>query len=82
MMKVAKKCCGQCLFTSKKIVSDERKESLLKDCVRNDTHFICHKASMKRENVVCRGFFDNHSTGMIRISERLRMIEYVDVEAM
>lgn len=81
MLKVAKKCCGQCLFTSKKIVSDERKASILEDCVRNDTHFVCHKASMKGEDVVCRGFFGNHDSSMIRIAGRLNMIEFVDVEA-
>lgn len=82
MMKVAKKCCGQCLFTSKKIVSDERKDQLLKDCVKDDAHFICHKATIKNDDVVCRGFYENYSTNMIRIAGRLGAIKCVDVEAM
>ncbi|QNJ59133.1 hypothetical protein [Vibrio phage vB_ValS_PJ32] len=80
MLKVAKKCCGQCLFTSKRIVSEQRKDSLIRDCVKNDTHFTCHKATIKKEDVVCRGFYENHSTNMIRISGRLGMIEFVEVE--
>lgn len=78
MMEVKKKCCGQCLFSKNKIVSDERKENLLSDIKREDTHFICHKASIEGKDHVCRGFYDKKTSNMIRISQRLNMIKFVD----
>ncbi|AUR81211.1 hypothetical protein Ares1_0087 [Vibrio phage Ares1] len=80
MMQVSKRCCGQCLFTPKKIVSDARKKDILKTCEQDDTHFICHKATIKKQNVVCRGFFENQSTNALRVAERLGLIEFVEVE--
>ena len=78
MLKVIKKCCGQCLFSKNKIVSDSRKEQLLSDIERKDSHFICHKATIKNKEVVCRGFYENKTSNMIRISQRLGMVEFVD----
>ena len=78
MLQVTKKCCGQCLFSSKKIVSDERKEGLLSDIEANDSYFVCHKASQKNKDIVCRGFFENKTSNMIRVASRLRMIEFVE----
>ncbi|MEZ9681925.1 hypothetical protein AB4306_18410 [Vibrio splendidus] len=78
MMKVKKKCCGKCLFGSNKIVSDSRKKSILSDCAKNDSHFVCHEGTMKNEDIVCRAFFEQRSSNMIRIAQRLNMITYVD----
>ncbi len=78
MMKVKKKCCGKCLFGSNKIVSDSRKKDILRDCTKNDSHFVCHEGTMKNEDIVCRAFFEQRSTNLIRISQRLGMIEFVD----
>lgn len=77
-MNVKKKCCDQCLFTDNKIVSDKRKNQLIKECVINDTHFICHKASLKGENTCCRGFYDNYDSQLIRIAKRLNAVNFVD----
>ena len=78
MLQVKKKCCGQCLFSKNKIVSEARKKSLLKDIENNDTHFICHKATIEKKEVVCRGFYEQRTSQMIRISQRLNMVEFVD----
>lgn len=78
MLQVTKKCCGQCLFGKNKIVSDKRKQQLLNDIERKDSHFICHKATIKNKEVVCRGFYENKTSNMIRISQRLDMVEFVD----
>ena len=78
MLQVTKKCCGECLFGKNKIVSDERKKILLREIEREDTHFICHKATIKNKEVVCRGFYENKTSNMIRISQRLGMVEFVD----
>jgi len=80
MLKVSKKCCGQCLFSKNKIVSEERKDQLLDDIERKDSHFTCHKATIKNEDIVCRGFYEQKTSNMIRIAQRLGMVEFVDVE--
>lgn len=78
MFKVKKERCNECLFSKNKIVSDERRLELLSDCITNDSHFICHKASIDGEDICCRGFYDSSSSNLIRISGRLNMIEFVD----
>jgi hypothetical protein len=78
MFKVKKECCNECLFSKNKIVSDSRKASILKGCVRDDAHFICHKATIDGEDICCSGFYKSYSTNMIRISQRLRMVKLVD----
>lgn len=75
---VMKQKCDQCLFSENKIVSNERRKDILAECKRKDAHFICHKASIAGgKDVCCRGFYDTQSTNMIRIAERLRMVEFV-----
>ena len=78
MFKVKKKCCGKCLFGANKIVSDERKDGILAECHRDDSYFICHEGTAVGEPICCRAFFDKYDCSMIRISQRLRMIEEVD----
>ncbi|AUR95949.1 hypothetical protein NVP1215B_031 [Vibrio phage 1.215.B._10N.222.54.F7] len=82
MLEVSKKCCGQCLFTKNKIVSDERRDSLIKETVAADTHFICHKGSIIGKDIVCRGFYDKHPSTLIQVSERLGMVKEVDADAL
>jgi len=78
MFKVKKECCNQCLFSKDRIVSGERMKEILSDCRKNDTHFICHKASIEGENNCCRGFYDKQSSSMIRIAQRLNCVEFVN----
>lgn len=78
MLKVKKECCGKCLFGKNKIVSNERKKDILKGCLQEDNHFICHEATIEKKEVVCAEFYKRQSSQMIRISQRLGMIEMVD----
>lgn len=82
MFKVANKCCDQCLMSDNKIVSDKRKEELLDSIMHEESHFVCHKATINGEDVCCRGWFEEHGRDVnkIRIFERIGCIEYVDVE--
>lgn len=41
-----------------RIVSGSRAAQLLKDCKREDNHFICHKGSVAGLLVHCRGVHD------------------------
>ena len=76
--KVKKEGCGQCLFSENKIVSNQRRKSILNECRKNDNHFTCHKATINNEDVCCKGFYDSQTSNMIRISQRMNMVEFVD----
>ena len=78
MFEVKKKCCNQCLYSKNKIVSDTRKKQLLKGVQREDRHFTCHKATIEGKDVCCRGFYEQSTSNMIRISQRLNMVKFVD----
>lgn len=78
MLEVKKEPCSQCLFSKERIVSNARRKDILKECQRKDTHFNCHKETIKGNECVCSGFFTSCSSNMIRIAGRLNMIKFVD----
>lgn len=82
MFNVADKRCDQCLFSANKIVSDERKDDILKECVDENTHFNCHKATIRGENTCCRGFYDKDpkSSMAMRFAAHLGLVRFVSVE--
>lgn len=77
MFKVKEECCNQCLFSKDKIVSNKRRQQILKGCRNEDSHFICHKATIEGKDACCRAFYDTQDSQMIRISQRLNMVEFV-----
>jgi hypothetical protein len=81
VFRVAAKRCDECLFSSARIVPDERAEQIVADCLADGTHFICHKATMADGgNVCCRGFFDKHGDEslVIRLARELHAVVEVD----
>jgi len=79
MLQVLKKRCPECLFSENKIVSDARRADIIKQCLRKDSHFVCHRSTMQGGEAVCRGFYDSFSTNLIRVMGRLGGIEFIDV---
>lgn len=79
MFQVTERKCSQCLFSPNKIVSDERRRDVLDECRRKDSYFICHKSSIARGEVCCRGFYDTQNSQMMRIARRLNAVEFVPV---
>lgn len=80
MLKVYNQCCKNCLLSPDAIVSPSRVKDIIQGCVKKQTHFQCHKATMRGEDVLCKTFFDKlgqHSQ-MVRIAERLNMVEFID----
>jgi hypothetical protein len=79
-MKVYKQCCKNCLLSKDRIVSSQRAKQIIQDCVQKQTHFVCHKASMNDEEIICNTFFEKfgYYSQMVRIAERLGMLEFVD----
>ena len=78
MFKVKKEKCNECLYSANKIVSNKRKRELLADINKNDSHFVCHKASIQGEEVCCKGFYTSATSNLMRIAQRLGMVEFVD----
>ena len=79
--KVYKTPCQNCLLSKDAIVSPKRRREIIQSCATEQTHFICHKSSMEGGNVCCRTFYDQmgNVTQMIRIAQRLRAVEFVDL---
>jgi hypothetical protein len=78
-LQVLSKRCGECLFSSARIVSAARKAEVLRDCARSDRHFVCHKAG---GNVGCRGFYDVCPSTAQQVLGRLGMLEFVDEKSL
>lgn len=89
MLKILRSPCDQCLFSKGKIVSDARRDDVLKQCQDSESHFVCHKFTIEElqgrltpeeANVVCNGFYrhDPEGTTLLQIATRLGMIEWVD----
>lgn len=76
---VCDKPCDQCLFSKDRIVPAERVREILAGCKRDNTHFICHKATIQGRDVCCRSFYDTQTSQLIRVAQRLNMVEFVDV---
>ena len=74
-LQVLSKCCSECLFSSARIVSAARKLEVLRDCARNDQHFVCHKAG---GNVGCRGFYEVCPSTAQQVLGRLGLLEFVE----
>lgn len=79
MLKVCEKKCDQCLFTNNRIVDAARMRTILADCAQRDTHFSCHKATIKDEDVCCSGFYEARTSNLLRIAQRLGLVQMVPV---
>jgi len=80
-LKIFTECCKNCLLSEDRIVSSKRAKEIIKDCAESQTHFICHKATMKGgEEIVCSKFFNTigYKSQMVRIAQRLNALEFVE----
>lgn len=61
-LRVCAKRCDQCLFSSAKIVSDERRDEIVADLTKQDRHFLCHKSQLRDggPDRVCRGSYEQN----------------------
>jgi hypothetical protein len=86
-MQIAARMCNQCLFTQNRIVSEERAASILKQCAREKTHFICHKFSLlhRGSQVMCRGHYEAVERGelpapeLLKCARRLKVLTFVEL---
>ena len=78
-MDVYNECCKNCLLSADSIVSPSRRKEIINGCIKDQSYFICHKASIEGKDIMCRSFFDKFGqySQMVRISERLNMITFI-----
>ncbi len=74
-MLVMPKVCDQCLLSTNKIVSDSRRDDLLETCNTDGRAFACHKATIAGETRVCRAFFDQNRSLVVRLAKILKRWE-------
>ena len=79
--KVMKKRCHECLYGPNKIVSNARRAQIIRDTRKKDVNFLCHKGTIRGEEIVCAGDWEVHCGQMGRIAGRLGAIEMVEPEA-
>lgn len=81
MFKIQKKMCNQCLFSPNKIVSDERKAEIIEECLKRDSFFVCHKASLIDEVACCAGFWHEYRRDVLdlRIVQALNGGKFVTI---
>jgi len=79
-MKVYKDCCQNCLLSKDSIVSPTTRKQILQKCAKEQSHFICHKATIENKEILCKSFYDKfgHFSQMIRIAERLNFVEFIE----
>jgi hypothetical protein len=80
--RICKTKCNQCLYTKNRVVGAERATELMRETLRKDTNFICHKSQLRGEKneAFCAGSVDQSAGQLVRIMGRLGGIEYIDPE--
>lgn len=81
ILRICHKQCDQCLYSSRKIVTDTRRNEIMQDLEEDQDYFICHKASIADKKVMCRGYYEaNKSTSLlIKLGTDLGVTQFVDV---
>jgi hypothetical protein len=80
-LKVFKECCQNCLLSNDRIVSPKKAKEILDGCAKEQSFFVCHKATMDGgKQIVCKNFYDKlgHVSQQVRIAERLGVVEFVE----
>lgn len=68
-LKLASRRCDECLFSGDRLVSNRRASRIIRSCVADDVHFVCHKGSFVGQNLHCRGFYDQYKSAAVRYAE-------------
>lgn len=73
-MKICEKRCAACLFGEHSLLDAPGvREAKIQECAEADSYFVCHEATARGEDVMCRGWWDElrWATNPGRIAERL-----------
>lgn len=72
-MKVCVERCRNCLFEDESLLTEADRVRKIETTAAADSYFICHEATARGEDVMCRGWWDElrWATNPGRIAERL-----------
>lgn len=75
--------CDECLMTPQRIVSARRAAQIIRDTLRKDCSFLCHKGTQAGRDIACRGHHDATGGGqMARIAGRLGVVVEINPETL
>lgn len=81
--KVMARRCGECLFGKNRIVRPGRAAEIIKETARRDVPFICHRASIAKQEITCHGSWETTGGGQLgRIASRLGAVSFIDPETL
>jgi len=78
-MRVYKQRCKNCLLSEDRIVSPEKAQEIINDCVKKQSFFICHKSPDGKE-IMCRGYYKKYGNNCLRlrIAELIGMVNFIE----
>jgi hypothetical protein len=79
---VMSRMCDQCLLSPERIVSNGRAAEILKQCAREDTHFLCHKGTMAGRDIGCRAHYDRAPGRVPRFAQWLGLVTEIDPDTL
>jgi hypothetical protein len=83
--KIKKEMCPTCIFRPGNLMflNPGRVKSMVEECEAKDSYIVCHETladwdnGRKEDEAMCAGYLRNHSPQLLRIGERLGIIEEV-----
>lgn len=78
-MPVAARTCDRCLLGSRPLVPPERRDEILAELQESGRAFICHRASMAGEYVVCRSFYEQGRSLAVVLARNLGAVRFVEL---
>jgi hypothetical protein len=79
MFNVYEKPCKNFLFSENRIVSEERANQLISECLDENRHFLCHKSTINNDHVCCHAFYKKYKNSIwyMAFAERLKMVLFL-----
>lgn len=68
------------MLSKDRIINPSTARSIINDCIKNQTHFYCHKSTIQGKEIICNRFYDQfgHHSQLVRIAQRLDCLQFVD----
>lgn len=80
-MPVAERTCDRCLLGGSPLVPSARVEEIIADCEATGRAFVCHRASINGEYVVCRSFYERGLSLAVVLARKLGAVRFVPLPA-
>jgi hypothetical protein len=78
---VRKRKCATCIFGPNRLIGidQERVDQMTRDADEADTCIPCHHHLYNDEDIepVCSGYFDRHSSALLRLAEAMDIVNFV-----